>query len=225
MVAPKRSTTVSNPNSPSPLSENDVLEEVFQLMSAKVRALRRRQRLKFIFDPTRSTWDHIHSLLVAARETEREGQVSLYLVGAKLQLRFPDIKIRNSSFSTADMQRGEPGDFKVGNVAFHITVAPMSGVYEKCKRNIQEGLRVYLLVPHERLAGAWDLAESHGIQRKMVVQSIESFVSQNLDELSVFSDDRLISGFRRLIETYNERVNAVENDKSLLIDVPPNLLS
>lgn len=55
------------------------------------------------------------------------------------------------------------------------------------------------------------------------MESIETFVSQNLDELSVFKKDELMSGLRRLLETYNERVDAVETDKSLMIDIPKNL--
>jgi len=55
------------------------------------------------------------------------------------------------------------------------------------------------------------------------VVSIETFVSQNLEELSVFTTKGLVSGFRRLLETYNERVDRVETDKSMMIDIPRNL--
>lgn len=59
---------------------------------------------------------------------------------------------------------------------------------------------------------------------RISVRSIEDFVSQNLDELFALSDGDLISGFRRLLEVYNERVDRVETDKSLLIEIPRNLL-
>jgi len=70
-------------------------------------------------------------------------------------------------------------------MSFSVTVSPMPAVYEKCKRNIEEGLRVYLLVPDGRLVGARQNAEAIVIG-KITVESIESFVGQNVEELSVF---------------------------------------
>ncbi|MBI5115122.1 DUF4928 family protein [Candidatus Poribacteria bacterium] len=60
--------------------------------------------------------------------------------------------------------------------------------------------------------------------RKIAVESIESFVGPNLEELATFSKTELFHSFKRLLDTYNERVAAVENDKSLLIEMPRNLL-
>jgi hypothetical protein len=54
-------------------------------------------------------------------------------------------------------------------------------------------------------------------------EAIESFVATNIDELSEFDGEKLKPRFRRLLEKYNERVNAIELDKSTLIDIPPNL--
>ncbi len=61
------------------------------------------------------------------------------------------------------------------------------------------------------------------MQGRIAVESIESFVSQNIDELSMFSSDGIADELRALLETSNRRVDAVENDKSLLIEFPPNL--
>ncbi|WP_134217370.1 DUF4928 family protein [Pelotomaculum sp. FP] len=83
-------------------------------------------------------------------------------------------------------QLGRPGDFLVGDTAFHVTVAPMPAVYEKCKRNIEDGFRVYLLVPDRSLIGAKQNAETVA-PGKITVESIEPFVGQNIEELSVFS--------------------------------------
>jgi len=41
--------------------------------------------------------------------------------------------------------------------------------------------------------------------------------------LGHFTRPERTSGFRMLLETYNTRVNAVEADKSLLIEIPYNL--
>ena len=192
------------------------------LLLEKIREFFNQQRLEITYNLSISTWKSIHNLLLKAHEANKEGPVAEYLVGAKLQLRFPNIEIRNSSFSTADDQLGHPGDFLIGDTAFHVTISPMTGVYEKCRRNIENGFRVYLIVPAGKLAAAREIAEET-IPGKIAVESIESFVSQNLEELSNFSVDHLSHGFYRLLKTYNERVDAVEIDKSMLIEIPRNL--
>jgi len=201
---------------------NKIIVELQRFLIDKVHEFFSRQRLEVIYDSSISTWQSIHNLLLKAREANKEGPVAEYLVGAKLQLRFPDFKIRNSSFSTADDQLGHPGDFLVGDTAFHVTISPMFGVYEKCKHNIENGFRVYLLVPAGKFAAAKENAEEIA-PGKIAVESIESFVSQNIEELSDFSKDRLAHGFYRLLKTYNDRVDAIEIDKSMLVEIPRNL--
>lgn len=58
---------------------------------------------------------------------------------------------------------------------------------------------------------------------RIAVEAIESFVGQNIEELSEFATNRLANGLRCLLETYNLRVNEVETDKSMLVDMPLNL--
>jgi len=104
-----------------------------------------------------------------------------------------------------------------------VTVAPATGVYDKCQQNVEEGYRVYLLVPDRSMVGARQNAEL-AIPGRVTVQSIESFVGQNLDELATFSRREMVGQLHRLLETYNERVNQTEKDKSMLIEIPRNLL-
>lgn len=178
------------------------------------------QPIFITYDPSRSTWQSICDLLDEARENSKDGPVAQYLVGAKLQLRFPEIEISNESFSTADVQLGRHGDFYVGNTIFHVTVSPMSALYEKCKRNLKDGFKVYLLVRNKDVVGTKQNAENIAAGQ-IVVESIETFVGQNLDELAAFSKDKRASGFRELLETYNRRVDATEMNKSLMIEIPP----
>lgn len=201
----------------------EITRELQSFLVAKVREFHNRERLKVVYDASKSTWQAVHDLLAKARETGKEGPVAQYLVGSKLELRFPDIEIRNESYSTADDQLGRPGDFQIGDTAFHITVAPMHALYEKCRSNIDRGFRVYLLVPDSCLIGARQNVETT-MQGQVAVESIESFVGQNIEELSVFSKNKLVDGFGRLLQTYNRRVNEVEADKSMLIEIPRNLL-
>ncbi len=201
---------------------NEILHQFQGFLTSKVTEYHNRQRLKIIYDPVKSTWQSIYNLLLIAKDSGKEGPVAQYLVGAKLQLRFPNITVGNESFSTADVQLGRHGDFIIGDTAFHVTVSPMIGVYEKCKRNIENGLRVYLLVPDRSLVGARQNAEAI-LPGRIAVESIESFVSQNLDELNNFNKTDLAKGFKSILELYNQRVNATEIDKSMLIEIPEHL--
>ena len=201
---------------------NDVLTEMQRFLVGKVVEFHNRERIKLVYDSSKSTYQNILGLLSVARETGKEGPVAQHLIGAKLQLRFPEIAVGNESYSTADDQLGRPGDFYIGDTAFHVTVAPMIGVYEKCKHNLDNGYRVFLLVPERALAGARQNAELM-VPGRIAVESIESFIGQNIEELSFFSRDKVKNGFRRLLDTYNERVDAAETDKSMLIEMPRNL--
>lgn len=201
---------------------NSILTLMQRFLVRRVSDYFSRERLKPVFDPATSTRRFIADLLKLAHDQGKCGAVAEYLVGAKLQLRFPNIEVRNESFAAADEPSGHPGDFLVGQTVFHITVSPNADHYEKCRRNLSEGFRVYLLVPDAVVIGARQNAENIAIG-KIAVESVESFVSQNIEELGEFSASGLTDGLSRLLILYNARVDEIEHDKSLLIDVPPNV--
>jgi hypothetical protein len=221
MLAALRSASIAELPEPE---RADALTALQSFLCDRVKEYHNRQRLSVVYDPAQSTWQAVRNLLDEAAKCGKEGPVAQYLVGAKLELRFPDVEIGNESYSTADDQLDRPGDFRVGDTAFHVTVAPMPAVHEKCKRNIEMGYRVYLLVSDRLLAGARQNA-TLAAPGRIAVESIESFVSNNIEELSTFSKDRLGTGFRRLLETYNMRVDEADLDKSMLVEIPRNLPS
>jgi hypothetical protein len=207
-----------------PSKERDAILKGFQkFLTERVQDYHNRQKLKVLYDQSLSSWQFISNLLKVAGESGKEGPVAQYLIGAKLELRYPHMKIGNFSASTADEQSGRRGDFQVKDTVFHVTVSPMPSLAEKCKANINDGFRVYLLVPDGALHKANALAEMYDLKGKVFVESIESFVGQNIEELSVFSRSMIVSELRQLLEIYNRRVDVADTDKSLLIIVPPNL--
>jgi Domain of unknown function (DUF4928) len=204
---------------------NAILEEFQVFLVEKVKEFHSKERLKIAYDPSMSTWQFISNFLEAARIDEKAGPVAQHLVGAKLKLRFPDEPIGRESYSTADKQLGRPGDFKVGTTSFHVTMAPMPAVYDKCERNISDGLRPYLLVPNNRLIGVRQNIELMPVGKgRVAAESIESFISYNIDELSRFSSDKLAHGLYSLLEEYNSRIDEAEIDKSFMVEIPQNLL-
>jgi len=165
----------------------------------------------------------IADILGLADERNVAGAVAQHLVGAKLALRYSNKSIENYSYTTADRQLGRPGDFVVGDTAFHITVAPMEALMGKCAANIKDGYRVVLLVSESKLAAARHMAELAKLERRIGVYPIEQFVGQNVEEIGEFGKAALAANMRRLLEKYNERVAEKETDRSLLIRIPDNL--
>lgn len=160
---------------------------------------------------------------ILAAAGSKAGAVAQHLVGAKLAVRYPDLEIENYSYTTADQQLGRPGDFVVGDTAFHVTVAPMPPVLDRCEENLRNGYRCTLLVLDSRLQAARQMAEAIDMQDRVGIFAIESFVGQNIEELGGFGRGELADGFRKLLEKYNERVEDVEADRSLLMRLPANL--
>ncbi len=207
----------------SQVDRNAILVEMQRwLVVEKVSEYFSRKRVKFDFIPDQTAWQTVHNILAAAKLVSKEGQVAQYLVGAKLALRFPDVTVRNDLYSTSDVQSGLPGDFVLSSTVFHVTVSPMPAHYDKCRANVQAGYDVYLLVPDRLVVGARQNTEGL-LPGRISVQSLESFISQNLEELSHFARSERAAGFRTLLQTYNARVDAIETDKSLLIEIPHNL--
>lgn len=203
-------------------ARNRQLRKMQSFLIDRIKEFHNRQKIKLTFNPNYSSWHIVHNLLLEAAEEGKSGYVAQHLVGAKLQLRFPDILVSNESGSTADAQTLRPGDFLIGHTAFHVTVAPMQPVYEKCMYNIRQGLKPFLLVPDNKLIGVRQIAEQT-CEQQIAVESIESFVSQNINEISVFNKDNLKLSFMNFFHIYNQRVDDVEIDKSLMIDLPKNL--
>jgi hypothetical protein len=199
-----------------------VLEDCQRFVVDQIREWHGRQRLSIVFEPTMTTRDLVQQILAKAKECDQSGQVAQYLVGAKLALRFPELEISNESYSTADQQLGRAGDFVVKDTAFHVTMMPMDKVYERCRMNVEQGMRAYLLVPDDHVQSA-RLRAKEEVQGRVAVESIESFVGQNVEEMAAFSQDDLNAKFRQLLVVYNERVDRAEIDKSVMIDIPQNL--
>ena len=111
------------------------------------------KRVKAVFNSASTTVRFIEMILSNAQDSRKAGAVAEYLVGAKLELRFPGKEIRNKPFSSADAPGGYSGDFEIGSTVFHVTMAPMHGLFLKIIGNLERGLRVYLIVPE--LQGVW----------------------------------------------------------------------
>jgi len=151
--------------------------------------------------------------------------VAHHLVGATLEILLigSNVDVANQSYTAADELLPRLGNFTVNDTVFHVTMSPTQPVILKCAGNIASRQSPYLLVPEQFVEMSRGLTLIQGIENQIVVVSIEQFVGQNIDEMTGFSRGQLGTMFRLLLETYNTRVQAVETDPSLLIEIPENL--
>ncbi|MDK2634938.1 DUF4928 family protein [Pantoea stewartii subsp. indologenes] len=181
-----------------------------------------KQRISVDIDYTKPLSSVVSDILKAAAERSDKptGAVLQHLVGAKLQLRFPDENIGNDRANAADVQTGREGDFQVGTTAFHVTTAPMEKLISRCVENKKAGYRPVILTLESRVQAARQMADNIGMYEKISVQSAEVFIGTNIEEISTFDGDKIREGLARLIRTYNARIDLIEVDKSLMIDEP-----
>lgn len=178
--------------------------------------------LQFQYSASQTTHVLIAQLLAAAHQQRKDGPVAEYLVGAKLALRFTgQAEIRNTSYSTSDTQHGEHGDFQIAETVFHVTVSPAEALVVKCRENAEAGFQPYVLVPDDMVEHTRMMFDLSHVGA--AVESIESFVSQNVDELSLFSEEIRRAKLADLFGVYNSRVEAVETDPGLSIRLPATI--
>ena len=179
--------------------------------------------IRFEFDQSKPVSGIVTGILEKATERNVSGAVAQHLVGAKLALRFQEEDISNFPTSAADKQAGRTGDFHIGDTAIHVTMAPTLGHAEKCEKNVLDGLRTMLLVPETKLRDARVLVETTKAKDQIDIGSIEAFVGQNVSEIATFRTSQLIETLGDLLREYNRRVDEVETDGSLLIEIPAAL--
>lgn len=149
------------------------------------------------------------------------GVVEQHLIGAKLERRYEDegIDVPNHPAHAADVQTERKGDFVLGNTVYHVTATPSVGVIQKCERNVIRGEHPVLLVPEERKAAAIALAELQNVQTQISIVSIEEFLALNIIELATGQQTNFFSVLEQIITIYNRRLEEVETDLSLKINV------
>ncbi|MBS9437540.1 DUF4928 domain-containing protein [Photorhabdus noenieputensis] len=181
-----------------------------------------KQRITVDIETTKPVSSIISDILDAAAERSDKptGVVLQHLIGAKLQLRFPEIKIGLDRANAADMQTDREGDFQVGTTAFHVTTAPMEKLVSRCVENKRAGYRPVILTLESKVLAARQMAENVGMSDQISVQAAEVFIGTNIEEIAIYESDRIRKGVAHLIRTYNERISNIEIDKSLMIDEP-----
>ncbi len=138
-----------------------------------------------------------------------------HLVGAKLEMLYPDQTISHNGNSVADSATGRSGDFEIGDCVIHVTTAPAQLVLQKCIDNLDRGLRPFVVSTNAGAAMAENLADQAGMSKRIEVLDITQFLVANMLEWTAFEGARRRSTFEELISRYNAIVEACETDPRL----------
>jgi hypothetical protein len=182
------------------------------------------QPLKIKNDQSKSVALLVSELISAAYKRQKvqkgtmvAGAVMQHLVGAKLDVALPRVKIDHKGFSVADEQRGGKGDFLIGDTAIHVTTAPTEALIRKCERNLRENFRPIIITSEEGLDGAKALAKNSEASERIEVFEISQFIAANIYEWSEFKQASRPTKINELIDAYNKVIDSVETDPSLKI--------
>lgn len=203
------------------LSEEErsqLLLEMIDILKEEVNKWFRRQNLKIRFERQHSPIEWIHKILEEAKG-KSGGVVEQHLIGAKLEKRHSDVEVANFPSHAADVQTGRSGDFTIGNTVYHVTATPGPSVIQKCSENIKSGMHPVLLVPSVSVVKAISFAEYEGIEKYLSVIAIEDFVAFNIIEMATGNQAKFFEILQEIIKVYNERLEKVETDMSLKIEI------
>lgn len=174
-------------------------------------------------DPSKTVSACVDDLLAQAKRRQRENPGTMYegtvlqdLVAAKLSLLMPGVVINGTS--VADAPTGRSGDFMVGDVAVHCTTSTGQPLIEKCRANIDAGVRPVIVTLRERVTMARNLAEDAGISERVEVWDVQQFLSTNVNEHGSFASAGRRETMRRIVDAYNAIIDRHEDDPSLRIE-------
>jgi len=181
---------------------------------------------KIRLDASRSLRVVVSDVLHQAEERQKTmpgvyyaGAVLQHLVGAKLDCVLGAGKFEHNSYSTADAPSKRAGDFLVGDVAIHVTTSPGEALIQKCRDNLDEGLRPLIVTMQRGVAVAEGLSRNASIGDRIDIFEIEQFVASNVYELGAFAADGRRTAVNDLVERYNRVVEEIETDPSLKIEL------
>jgi Domain of unknown function (DUF4928) len=155
----------------------------------------------------------IADILQDADEKGKLGDVAQYLVGAKLMLRLKrEIPVHSANKSDRKHRADEAakwGDFVIENAVIEVAMGSQDDKHLQQIEEIVENTdkEVWLLTRKDREAGWKDAIKgSPDIKSdRVVVNSVEAFVGQNITELAGFSATGKASQLKELFDLYNTR--------------------
>ncbi len=210
------------------LAEEELLnfDAIERWWIARVQEFFASQPFKLKVDSSRSLRSMVVDLIEAAFARQREcpgtmvaGAVLQHLVGAKLELALPNVKVEHNGFAVADAPGDRKGDFLIGDTAIHVTTAPSEALIRKCCANLAGNLQPLIITTEAGAGGAAALAKNADVSERIEILEVEQFVAANVLEWSRFQQEKRPVTVRELIDSYNRIISKCETDPSLKIAV------
>ncbi len=148
------------------------------------------------------------------------GTVMQHLVGAKLDVVLGgEHHIEHHNANQNDQKDGRTGDFDIGDVSIHVSTAPSEALISKCVENLSVGRKPIIVSGRKGTIVAEGLAENSNIADRVDIIEFEQFMATNIHELGKFTLEQRRIKVEEIIERYNEIINNVETDPSLMIEL------
>ncbi len=202
------------------------LDEVEKYWIAQANAFFEAKPFRLSVDHSNSMVRVVTALLEQAIKRQQEsngtqyvGALIQHLVGAKLDCLYGAGSVEHHSVSTSDSQISRHGDFYLGDTAIHVTTAPSEALLQKCKSNLEAGLKPLIVTLRKGQLVAEGLAENQGIKDRVDIFPIEQFLSANIYELGSFDAAGRKTTIQKLVDRYNELIDEHETDASLRIEL------
>jgi len=179
---------------------------------------------KLRLNPERSL-THIFRELFEAAWTRGKGQsksrlVSLlmeHLVGAKLEMDLPGIKIEDKRLSTTEGFDQWRRSFRVEDAIIHVAAVPTETLIEECRDNLGEGLRPLVITSQQGIGGATALSRASNIDDQIEMLEIAQFLVSTIQKRRGFKESKRTSEVQDLVSAYNRIIDRTETDPRLKI--------
>jgi len=165
-------------------------------------------------------------LFAQAEKRQREsagmryvGVMLQHLVGARLELTQGE-SVEHHGSCAKDDGLGRASDFRVGDLAIHVTTAPGEAVLRKCSDNLAAGVQPLIVTRSgDGVVAAWVHAKNLRIEDRIEIFDAEQYLSDALLERGRCTRAGALDAARELVDVYNAIVNEHETDPGLRIEL------
>jgi hypothetical protein len=157
--------------------------------------------------------------LLEAVANRSNGRVEQAIVGAKLQLRFPDTDVPLNAGYAPDRQTGREADFEVGQIRVLVSVTPSPEHFKSAESLADEGRQVFLVVSKKAFPAAQRRIKNDGYEGIVTVADVSSYVTNNMKEVGHDLHIDAHEACMKLVAEYNRRI-ASDLDHSLQVVLP-----
>jgi len=202
----------------SPEAREALILEAIELVRAEVLRIFEQKPIELLAHQVEQTGIFVAAILQAV-ENRSQGRVEQALVGAKLQLRFPDEDIPIIHTFAGDRQTKRDSDYQVGNIRVIVSATPKDNHFKSAALLADQKYDVMMIVTEGTVARTKTRIKDQGYRGKVTVLTVDDYVTSNMKEIAQNLDVTAREMCLKLIAEYNRRA-VRDNDISLQVVLP-----